>query len=87
METARCSLWNPNAAGSSRKNVIIQIAQPYLSWGSYTVLYNECREINSEFTESYFGAFVPGDHRDEWVTANLPNNGRSDGIMFWIPPT
>lgn len=31
-------------------------------------------EINSEFTESYFGAFVPGDHRDEWVTANLPNN-------------
>lgn len=50
-------------------------------------LYNECREVNSEFTESYFGASVPGDHRDDWVAANLPNNGRSDEIMSWITPT
>lgn len=51
------------------------------------MLYNECREVNSEFTESYFGASVPGDHRDESVVANLPNNGRSGGKMLWITPT
>lgn len=51
------------------------------------MLYNERREVNSEFTESYFDASVPGDHRNESVAAILPNDGRSRGKMLWITPT